>query len=122
VTKGKGRLPRSRVAYPSGLRAELLKRVAEGESPEELAKRFEPTAQTIRNWVAAEAKRQVKGSDGRSLIDLEKENQDLRRQSKDERESVEILKKRRPGSQRRIRIGVRVHRSESGRVSSGEDV
>lgn len=93
MTKGKGKLPRSRVAYPSGLRAELLKRVAGGESPEELAKRFEPTAQTIRNWVKAEAKSQVKGSDGRSLADLEKEVRDLRRQLRDEQESVEILKK-----------------------------
>lgn len=86
-------MPRSRVAYPSGLRAELLKRVEDGESPEELAKRFEPTAQTIRNWMKAEAKRQVRSADGRSLADLEAENRDLRRRLKEEQESVEILKK-----------------------------
>jgi transposase len=93
VAKGKRKLPRSRVAYPSGLRAELLKRVAEGESPEELAKRFEPTAQTIRNWVKEETKGQVRASDGRSLAELEAENRDLRRLLKEEQESVEILKK-----------------------------
>jgi len=44
-------MPRSRVAYPPEYRQKLLELVAAGRSPEELAKEFEPSAQTIRNWV-----------------------------------------------------------------------
>jgi transposase len=39
-------------AYPAAFRDQLLALVQAGRSPEELAKEFEPTAQTIHNWVA----------------------------------------------------------------------
>ena len=45
-------MPRSRPAYPPEFRQKLIQLVHTGRSPEELAKEFEPTAQTIRNWVA----------------------------------------------------------------------
>ena len=45
-------MPRSRVAYPPEFRQKMVELVHAGRSPEELAKEFEPTAQTIRNWVA----------------------------------------------------------------------
>ena len=44
-------MPRSRVAYPPEFRQKLIELVGAGRSPEELAKEFEPSAQTIRNWV-----------------------------------------------------------------------
>ena len=45
-------MPRSRVAYPPEFRQRLIELVACGRGPEELAeKEFEPSAQTIRNWV-----------------------------------------------------------------------
>jgi transposase len=44
-------MPRSRIAYPPEFRHKLVELVASGRSPEELAKEFEPSAQTIRNWV-----------------------------------------------------------------------
>lgn len=44
-------MPRSQVAYPPEYRQKLIELVAAGRSPEELAKEFEPSAQTIRNWV-----------------------------------------------------------------------
>ena len=44
-------MPRSRPAYPPEFRQQLIELVGAGRSPEELAKEFEPTAQTIRNWV-----------------------------------------------------------------------
>jgi transposase len=44
-------MPRSRIAYPPEFRYKLVELVASGRSPEELAKEFEPSAQTIRNWV-----------------------------------------------------------------------
>lgn len=37
--------------YPLEFRQKLIELVASGRSPEELAKEFEPSAQTIRNWV-----------------------------------------------------------------------
>jgi len=44
-------MPRSRIAYPPEFRQKLIELVGAGRSPEELAKEFEPSAQTIRNWV-----------------------------------------------------------------------
>ena len=43
-------MSRNRV-YPPEFRQRLIELVASGRSPEELAKEFEPSAQTIRNWV-----------------------------------------------------------------------
>jgi transposase len=72
----------------------LLRRVESGETPEELARQFEPSAQTIRNWMKAEIKAEtVSPETGRSIAELEEENRELRRQLEDERESVAILKK-----------------------------
>lgn len=45
-------MPRSRaIPYPPEFRQKLIERVGSGRSPEQLAKEFEPSAQTIRNWV-----------------------------------------------------------------------
>jgi len=47
----------SRPAYPPEFRQKKVELVRTGRSPEQLAKKFDSTAQTIRNWVAqAEAK------------------------------------------------------------------
>ena len=87
-------MPRTKPAYPPELRVELLKRVAAGETPEELSSRFEPSAQTIRNWMKEEAKvNTVSGESGRNVAELERENRQLRAELKDAQESVEILKK-----------------------------
>jgi transposase len=45
-------MPRSRPEYPPDFRQKMVELVRAGRNPEELAKEFEPTAQTIRNWVA----------------------------------------------------------------------
>jgi transposase len=45
-------MPRSRPAYPPEFRQKLIELAHAGRSPEQLAKEFEPTAQTIHNWVA----------------------------------------------------------------------
>jgi transposase-like protein len=41
-----------RTAYPAEFRAHMVKLVRAGHMPEELSREFEPTAQTIINWVA----------------------------------------------------------------------
>ena len=44
---------RSRPPYPAEYRAELVRMVREeGRTPTELAREFEPSAQSITNWVA----------------------------------------------------------------------
>lgn len=46
-------MPKSRPPYPVEYRAELVRLVREeGRSPTELAREFEPSAQSIANWVA----------------------------------------------------------------------
>ena len=45
-------MPRSRPAYPAEFRRQLVELVHAGRSPDELSREFEPSAQTIRNWVA----------------------------------------------------------------------
>ena len=45
-------MPKSHPAYPAAFREQILELVRAGRTPEELAKEFEPTAQTIRNWMA----------------------------------------------------------------------
>lgn len=46
---------RTRQPYPMEFREQLIALVRAGRSPDELATEFEPTAQTIRNWVAQAA-------------------------------------------------------------------
>ncbi len=38
--------------YPAEFRAQMVELVKAGRAPEELAREFEPTAQSILNWVA----------------------------------------------------------------------
>jgi transposase len=46
-------MPKSRPPYPVEYRAELVRLVREeGRTPTELAREFEPSAQSIANWVA----------------------------------------------------------------------
>ncbi len=43
---------RTRTPYAREFREQMVELVRAGRSPSELAKEFEPTAQTIANWVA----------------------------------------------------------------------
>jgi transposase len=43
-------IPRTGPAYLPEYRQQMLELVRAGRSPEELAREFEPKAQTIRNW------------------------------------------------------------------------
>jgi transposase len=46
-------MPKSRPPYPAEYRSELVRLVREeGRTPTELAREFEPSAQSIANWVA----------------------------------------------------------------------
>ncbi|GAA4522387.1 hypothetical protein GCM10023191_101640 [Actinoallomurus oryzae] len=70
----------------------MVELVRAGRSPEDLAKEFEPTAQSIRTWVA-----QADRDDGRRQDGLTSAEKDelarLRREVRQLREEREILKK-----------------------------
>src|SRR5438132_13799744 len=48
-------MAKTRLPYTPEFRRQMVELVQVGRSPEELAREFEPTAQSIRNWVAHKA-------------------------------------------------------------------
>ena len=45
-------MPKTRPPYPPEFRRQMVDLVRAGRDPDDLAKEFEPTAQSIRYWVA----------------------------------------------------------------------
>jgi transposase len=76
--------PRKRGAYPPEFRRQMVELVRAGRSPEELGRKFEPTAQTIRNWVAQADRDEGRRADGltsaerQELNSLRRENRQLK--------------------------------------------
>lgn len=85
-------MPKSHKAYPAEFRRRLVDQVRAGRTPEELAEKFEPTAQSIRNWVAQADRDAGQRADGLTTEERE-ELRRLRRENKTLREEREILKK-----------------------------
>ena len=85
-------MPKSHKAYPAEFRRRLIDQVRAGRTPEELAEKFEPTAQSIRNWVAQADRDAGQRADGLTTEERE-ELRRLRREVKTLREEREILKK-----------------------------
>lgn len=81
-----------RPPYPPEFRSRMIDLVRSGRSPEDLAKKFEPSGQTIRNWV-----QQADRDDGLRHDGLTSQEWDelrrLRRENKQLREEREILSK-----------------------------
>ncbi len=85
-------MPRTREPYPPEFRQQMIELVKAGRTPEELSREFEPTAQTIHNWVRQTDIDAGVRSDG--LTSLEREElRRLRRENKQLRIEREILKK-----------------------------
>ena len=85
-------MPRTREPYPPEFRQQMIELVKAGRTPEELSREFEPTAQTIHNWVRQTDIDAGVRSDG--LTSLEREElRRLRRENKQLRVEREILKK-----------------------------
>jgi transposase len=78
--------------YPPEYRRRLIELARTGRSPESLAKEFEPSAQTIRNWVRQADLDEGKRTDGLTSEEREELNR-LRRENRVLREEKEILKK-----------------------------
>ena len=85
-------MPKSHKPYPLEFKHRLIEMVRAGRNPDELAEKFEPTAQSIRNWVAQAERDAGRRQDGLTTEERE-ELRRLRREVKTLREEREILKK-----------------------------
>jgi len=83
---------RHRPPYAPEFRRQLVELVRAGRDPEELAREFEPSAQSIRNWVAQADRDEGRREDGLTTVERE-ELRRLRRENRQLREEREILKK-----------------------------
>ena len=84
-------MPNSRPPYPPEFRQRIIELVRKGRTPESLAEQFEPSAQTIRNWLAQADRDAGQRADGLTTDERE-ELRRLRRENKTLREEREILK------------------------------
>jgi transposase len=77
-------MPKTHHPYPPEFRQQILELVRAGRSPDELAGEFEPSAQTIRNWIKQAELDHGQRQDGLTseekaeLARLRKENKQLR--------------------------------------------
>ena len=85
-------MPRSRPPYPAEFREQLIALVRAGRTPESLSREFEPTAQTIHNWVRQADRDEGRRADGVTSVERE-ELIRLRRENKRLRTEREILAK-----------------------------
>ena len=85
-------MPKSRPPYSPEFRHQLIELAQAGRTPEELAKEFEPTAQTIRNWIAQADRDEGRRPDGLTTQERD-ELRRLRRENKQLRIEREILSK-----------------------------
>ena len=85
-------MAKSHVPYPPEFRQQMVELVRAGRSPEALAKKFEPSGQTIRNWVIQAERDEGVRRDGPSRPEQE-ELRRLRRENKQLRIERGILAK-----------------------------
>ncbi len=83
---------RTRPPYPPEFRRQMVELVRAGRNPEELAREFEPSAQSIRNWVVQADLDEGLRSDGLTTEERA-ELRRLRREVRQLRMEREILKK-----------------------------
>jgi transposase len=83
-------MPKARVPYPVEFRQKIVDLVRSGRSVKELAAEFEPSEQTIRNWLApadadsGKRKELLSSAEREELVKLRRENKQL----KTERETL----------------------------------
>jgi transposase len=86
-------MPKTRAPYAPEFRRQMVDLVRAGRDPDDLAREFEPTAQSIRNWVAVagvkQGGREEKGSAPSDADELAR----LRREVRQLRQERDILSK-----------------------------
>ena len=86
-------MPRTRPPYSPEFRQQMVELVRAGRTPEELSREFEPSSQTIRNWVQ-QSGGIAEGQREDVLTSAEREElRRLRRENRQLREEREILAK-----------------------------
>ena len=85
-------MAKTRPPYTPEFRRQMIELVRAGRTPEELAKEFEPTAQSIRNWVAQAERDAGRRDDGLTQREREELSR-LRRENRQLRLEREILSK-----------------------------
>ncbi len=90
-------MPKTRPAYPAEFRRQMVELVRAGHDPTDLAREFEPSCQTIQNWVAeadhSEGRREAKpATAGPSLTAPEQDERvRLRRENRQLKLECDIL-------------------------------
>ena len=85
-------MSKTRPPYTPEFRRQIIELVRAGRSPDDLAKEFEPTAQSIRNWVAQAERDAGRRNDGLSSSERDELSR-LRRENRQLRQEREILSK-----------------------------
>jgi transposase len=85
-------MAKTRPPYTPEFRRQMVELVRAGRSPQELARKFEPTAQSINNWVA-QAERDAGRGDGGLTTAERDELHRLRRENRQLKLEREILSK-----------------------------
>jgi transposase len=85
-------MPKSRPPYPPELRRQMVELVRSGRSPESLAEEYEPSGESIRNWVKQADRDNGKRQDGMTTEEKD-ELARLRRENRTLREERTILAK-----------------------------
>jgi transposase len=85
-------MAKTRLPYAPEFRRQMVELVNAGRSPEELAREFEPTAPSIKNWVAHAARNTGHGDGGLTTTEREELSR-LRRENRQLKREREILSK-----------------------------
>ena len=86
-------MPKTRAPYAPEFRRQMVDLVRAGRDPDDLAREFEPTAQSIRNWVAAAGAKVGGREEERSAPADADELVRLRREVRQLRQERDILSK-----------------------------
>ena len=85
-------MPRSHNPYPPEFRQQMVDLVRAGRTPEQLSREFEPTAESIRNWVKRADLDTGRRTDGLTSDEREELSR-LRRENRQLKQEREILSK-----------------------------
>ena len=85
-------MPITRPPYPPEFRRQIIELARAGRSASELAREFEPSYETIRNWIRQAERDEGRRADGLSSSDKE-ELRRLRRENRRLKQEREILAK-----------------------------